>query len=228
MRQCGLRAGVQKTCPVGIQIPDKLKFRKQTWMKITKLKSKNYAKNDQEECLIKTQTDNRQKTFCFRHKLSVTNTGGLSQKQTVLERHILSVADKLCLWRTFFLLRERKKICDRRKLSVTEINCLWHKKTVSAGHILFVTNTDYLWQTQTICDRHSFSVTDTYCLWKIYIFLTYKDFLRQTTTVCDKKRLSVTDTTFLWPTQTDFDRHRLSVTDTDCLWQTQTVYGRNL
>ena len=91
-------------------------------------------------------------------KKSVTNTGGLWQKnrllgkiQSVCDRHKKSLTDNNYLWHIMFVIDK---------------DYLWQSKTFCDRHILSVKHTDWLWQTQTVYDRHSFFVTDTYCLWQ--------------------------------------------------------------
>ena len=151
-------------------------FTDKCWWK-SRYKSKNPAKNDQEECLTKTQTD-RQKN------LSVTDTNYLWQTQGDCDKNRLSWKDTDCLWRT-------NNVCDcecpwhffsdEHRFSVTDNNCLWQTQTDLDRHTLSVTDTGFLWQTPTVCDGHRLLVTDRDCLW-------------QTETTYHRHRLSVTDT----------------------------------
>ena len=63
--------------------------------------SKSQAKDDQEECLIQTQTDTHKlsvtQTICDRRKNSVTYTDFLWKTQIVCDSYILSLTDTDCL-----------------------------------------------------------------------------------------------------------------------------------
>ena len=73
------------------------------------LKSKNHAKNDQEECLIKTQTDGQKIILkqtqticdCDKNRLSGKDTDCLRRTNIVCDRHIMSLTDNV--FSLFFL-----------------------------------------------------------------------------------------------------------------------------
>ena len=163
------------------------------------LKSENHATNDQEKCLIITQND---KKICDSHKLSLTNTGGLWPKQTVCERHIMSVWHRLTLTNTNSLW-QTQLFCDRHILPVIDLYFLWQTKKICDRQPLSVTDIGCLWQKETVFDRHKLTLKDTYCLW-------------QTQTVCERHRRFVTDTNCLSLTQIVCDRHRLCMAEACC------------